>query len=132
MKDNQNAILLLEYEKAQDAANHLNQISWTITSLSFVFLGVLITISNELNKLPISIKSLFFIAFTIFWGHISWLFIKSQKRKIEEYVLCWEIGNSLDMKRKLNRPEHNLLAYSIYLIFMLLFWFIFYFMLFGL
>jgi hypothetical protein len=98
MSKDENNWLMLEYEKAQDSAEHHNQMAWVVSSL---FILTSLTLFGEIianiEKLSFSILSLgvFIGIFLIIVNGI--LFFSSQKTKIKKYEICKGI------ERKINK-----------------------------
>ena len=119
--------LLVEYQKAQDSAEHHDSLVWSVSSIVFGGMLVLIGFSldhlaDKSSELPVLCIGLLGILLTV----SLWFFqsdLRSIKRK--KYRRCIEIEKRLGMEQhsKLDHPEgRQTIIYKCILIAFALFW----------
>ena len=108
-KEPNNDILLLEYEKAQDSAEHHDSLAWQVSSV--ILAGMLVLIGFSLDHLGkqdlrflVSLVALQGMILTVCLG---WFQSTLRGIKRQKYDRCKEIEERLGMKQhaQLNYPE---------------------------
>ena len=83
-------VSLLEYQKAQDSAEHYNTMIWTLISIGIGFsLLILKVVWFEDNDSLLELISLFFGFFSLFY--FSFLIESANEKKLLKYHVCKEI-----------------------------------------
>ena len=116
-------ILLSEYQKAQDSAEHHDNLVWTVSSIIIAGMLVLIGLSldnlaNQSLRFLISSIAIFGIILSIFLWKFKYSFkiIKNQK-----YARCKEIEKNLEMKQHRESKYSERVQTKFYRIILILF-----------
>ncbi len=103
-KEIHHEILLKEYEKAQDSAQHHDNLVWSITSVNWVGSGVLMSAvlqglsrpSTFFNKTAlIGLSTVGILLAVLVWR---WTY-QMRRVKVSKYLRCKEIETTLGMKQ---------------------------------
>lgn len=88
--------VLIEYQKAQDSAEHYNTMTWTLVSMgigfSLTILYMVVVLDNIKNPL-LNLIALFTGAFVLFY--FSFLIESAYEKKVFKYKICQKIERKL-------------------------------------
>ena len=107
LTDKEKEILLIEYQKTQDSAEHHDRLAWTVSSIFFA--GMFVLMSNLLrpnvSKILVLAISLVFILLSII---LLAFFFSFNDLKNQKYRKCKEIEIKLGIKY----GNHSKIAYN--------------------
>lgn len=96
--------MLIEYSKAQDSAEHHNQMIWIVTP---TFLGFVFYILVNYQTLDVPFKPLLFLVAGCALTYLSFLVEGAYRKKQFKYDICVEIEKELRLKGQHRRMHQS-------------------------